>query len=170
MALQNNISGYQSLLNLDTVYTDDINALQVTTVNETITGVNPYSVLAVDVNDNIVGTNLTNGQVLIGSTGLGAVAATLTGTVHEVIVTNSAGAVTLSLPQAIDTTSSPSFANITDSGLTASELVATNATKQLESVAITNANGCNTTFSGSTLACTMTQNLTTTGQPSFANI
>jgi hypothetical protein len=40
------------------------------------------------------------------------------------------------LDQAVKTTSSPTFANITDSGLTASELVATDANKKLVSLAV----------------------------------
>jgi len=60
----------------------------------------------------------TNGQLLIGSTGNAPVVANLTGTSNEVIVTNGAGSITLSLPQAIATTNSPTFAGLTLSGLT----------------------------------------------------
>jgi hypothetical protein len=61
---------------------------------------------------------LTNGQLLIGSTGAAPVAAALTGTANQVIVTNGAGSITLSLPQDIATTSSPTFVNATLSGKT----------------------------------------------------
>jgi len=61
----------------------------------------------------------TNGQILIGSTGLNPVAATLTGTASQVVVTNGAGSITLSLPQNIAVGSSPTFAGLTLSGLTA---------------------------------------------------
>lgn len=54
----------------------------------------------------------TNGQLLIGSTGAAPARATLTGTVNQVVVTNGAGAITLSTPQDIGTGSSPIFANI----------------------------------------------------------
>lgn len=60
----------------------------------------------------------TNGQLLVGSTGSAPVAATVTGTTNEIIVTNGPGTITLSTPQAINTTSSVTFANVTDSGLT----------------------------------------------------
>ena len=46
----------------------------------------------------IAGYYLTNGQVLIGSTGAGPVAATLTGTSNEIGVTNAAGSITLAIP------------------------------------------------------------------------
>lgn len=58
----------------------------------------------------------TNGQLLIGRTGNSPVAATLTGTANQVTVTNSAGGITLSLPQSIDASNSPTFAGLTLSG------------------------------------------------------
>ena len=60
--------------------------------------------------------------------------------------------------------------NLIDTGLTPSELVSTDGSSQLHSVTITNAHGCATSFSGSTLNCTMTQDLTASGQPTFANL
>ncbi len=53
---------------------------------------------------------LTNGQLLIGSTGAAPVAASLTGTSNQVTVTAGAGSVTLSLPQNIDTAAAVQFA------------------------------------------------------------
>lgn len=61
----------------------------------------------------------TNGQLLIGSTGANPVAAALTGTANQITVTNSAGGITLSLPQNIGVGSSPTFAGVTLSSLTA---------------------------------------------------
>ena len=55
-----------------------------------------------------------NGQLLIGNTtGNTLTKATLTGTANQVTVTNGAGSITLSLPQDIATSSSPTFANMT---------------------------------------------------------
>jgi hypothetical protein len=62
---------------------------------------------------------LTNGQLLIGSTGAAPVAAAISGTANQVIVTNGAGSITLSLPQNINTGASPTFVGLTLSGLTA---------------------------------------------------
>jgi hypothetical protein len=67
----------------------------------------------------------TNGQLLVGSTGAAPVAATLTGTTSQVIVTNGAGTITLSTPQSIATSSSPTFAALT---LTAALTVANGGT------------------------------------------
>lgn len=53
----------------------------------------------------------TNGQLPIGN-GTGVTLATLTGTANQVSVTNGAGSITLALPQAIATTSTPQFARI----------------------------------------------------------
>lgn len=65
-------------------------------------------------------TAATNGEILIGSTGNVPVKTTITGTVNQVNVTNGAGSITLSTPQDIATTSSPTFANMnltsTDAG------------------------------------------------------
>jgi hypothetical protein len=80
------------------------------------------------------------------------------------------GTLTTDTPQDIRTSASPTFANLTDSGLTATQLVASDASKKLQSVTISNANGCNSSFSGSTQTNTMTQDLTTSGAPTFANL
>lgn len=55
----------------------------------------------------------TNGQLLIGSTGVDPVLATLTGTANQVVVTGGAGTITLSAPQDIAAASSPTFAAVT---------------------------------------------------------
>jgi hypothetical protein len=54
----------------------------------------------------------TNGQLVVGSTSADPVLATLTGTADQVVVTNGAGSITLSTPQSINTTSSPTFAQL----------------------------------------------------------
>lgn len=60
----------------------------------------------------LLSTALTDGQLLVGSTGAVPVAATITGTANQVNVANAAGSITLSTPQSIATTSSPSFTSI----------------------------------------------------------
>ena len=62
---------------------------------------------------------LTNGQLIIGSTGVAPVASALTGTANQVVVTNGAGSITLSTPQDIAATSNVTFGSVTDSSLTA---------------------------------------------------
>jgi hypothetical protein len=54
----------------------------------------------------------TNGQLLIGSTGSIPALATITGTPNRVTVNNGAGSITLTGPQDIGTTSSPTFASV----------------------------------------------------------
>lgn len=61
---------------------------------------------------------LTDGQLLIGATGAAPVAASITGTADQVVVTPDSGSITLSTPQSINTTSSPTFVNLTLSALT----------------------------------------------------
>jgi hypothetical protein len=59
----------------------------------------------------------TNGQLLIGSTGAAPVAAALTGTANQITVTNGAGSISLSTPQSIHTGATPTFADITLTGV-----------------------------------------------------
>jgi len=61
---------------------------------------------------------LTNGQLLIGATSGTPTAAAITGTANQVIVTNGPGSITLSAPQNINSTASPTFIGLTLSGLT----------------------------------------------------
>lgn len=55
----------------------------------------------------------TDGQLVVGSTAGAPVLATLTGTANQVNIANGAGSITLSLPQSIATTSTPTFAQAT---------------------------------------------------------
>lgn len=66
--------------------------------------------------NNIKATTLNNGELLIGSTNNDPVASTLTGTANQIVVTNGNGSITLSTPQSIGTSSSPTFNNITFTG------------------------------------------------------
>jgi len=56
---------------------------------------------------------MTNGQLYIGATGGPVVASTLTGTANQISVSNSAGSITLSTPQNINTGATPTFASMT---------------------------------------------------------
>ncbi|HZM03210.1 MAG TPA: right-handed parallel beta-helix repeat-containing protein [Candidatus Saccharimonadales bacterium] len=68
-------------------------------------------------------TTYTDGQLLIGnSTGNTFTPATLTGTPNEVSITNGAGSITLSTPQAIDSTARPTFASTTLTNFTAGSI------------------------------------------------
>lgn len=62
------------------------------------------------------GSSAANGSLLIGN-GTGYSLATLTGTANQVSVTNGSGSITLSTPQNIATTSSPTFNGLTLSSL-----------------------------------------------------
>lgn len=79
-----------------------------------------------------------NGQLLVGNTSSGWTRATITGTANQVVVTNGDGSITLSLPQSIATSSSPTFAtpsltSATLSALTASRQVFSDGSKVLTS-------------------------------------
>jgi|GEM_PF-6500417 len=56
---------------------------------------------------------MTDGQLIIGSTGNAPVLATLIGTANQITVTNGSGSITLSAPQDLHTAATPQFAGIT---------------------------------------------------------
>lgn len=83
-------------------------------VGDTVTGGVPNAILTVDSGGDLTQLGpLTNGQLLIGRTGNSALATTLTGTTNQISITNASGSITLSTPQDIATSSSPTFANLT---------------------------------------------------------
>lgn len=61
----------------------------------------------------------TNGQILIGRTGLAPVAGAITGTANRITVTLGAGTIALTTPQDIHTGAAPTFSGATLSGLAA---------------------------------------------------
>ena len=77
-----------------------------------VTGADHNAILTTDGSGNLSDKVLTTGQILIGSTGSAPVPATISGTTSQVIVSTGPGSITLSLPQSIATTSSPTFANL----------------------------------------------------------
>jgi hypothetical protein len=103
-----NQSGYADLLNESIINADSliVNVL-------TLPNLDPNSVPYIDVNNNLSDVILNNGQVLIGRTGNAPIANTLTGTTNEINITNASGSITLSTPQPIATTSSPTFNALT---------------------------------------------------------
>ncbi len=106
-----NQSGYADLLNTSSMSADTI---VVGILN--LPNLNANSVAIIDSSNDLSDILLNDGQLVIGKTGLAPVAASLTGTTNEIIVTNGPGTITLTTPQAIATTSSPTFANITING------------------------------------------------------
>jgi len=79
---------------------------------------------------------LTNGQLLIGSTGNAPSAATLTqASANRVVITNSAGGISLSLPQDIHTSATPTFASETLTATSSQLTLGTTNTTTISSVA-----------------------------------
>ena len=75
-----------------------------------------------------------NGELLIGN-GTGFSLAGITGTANQVNVTNGSGTITLSLPQDIATTSSPTFASLTATNTTNQLVLGTTNTTTISSLA-----------------------------------
>lgn len=82
-------------------------------IGASIAGASVNSVLVTDSGPSLqdIGT-MTNGQLVIGSTGNTPVRASLTGTTNQITVTPGAGSITLSLPQDINTTATPTFTTV----------------------------------------------------------
>lgn len=92
---------------------------------ENIAGGTPNGIAYISASGGLASTAaLTDGQVVIGRTGLSPLPATLTGTANRVTVTNGSGSITLSAPQDIHTGASPTFAGLTISGVTANRVYA----------------------------------------------
>ena len=120
---------------------------------------------------------MTNGQLIIGSTGAAPVVADLTGTANQITVTAGAGSITLSTPQDIAAASSPTFAGLTVSGLDASLLVATNGSDALVSVSNLASWVAGTTNqitvtddTDGTITLSLPQNIHTAASPQFSTI
>jgi microcystin-dependent protein len=73
-----------------------------------------------------------NGTPITSATGF---VTSVIGTTHQIIASSPVGGVTLSTPQDIDTTSDVTFNSLTLAGLTASQLVVTDSSKKLNSLA-----------------------------------
>jgi hypothetical protein len=116
-------------------------------IGSTVSGADADSVLIVDNAGKLADVVLTNGQIVIGRTGNTPVAATLTGTSNQVIVTPGSGTITLSLPQSIGVSSSPTFANL---GLAPSGVIDLTSSGTL-SIGVTNASIINIGNTGATI-------------------
>lgn len=90
----------------------------------TVSGFNAKAFVYSDTSKALVSTAApTNGQLLIGSTGNVPALAALTGTTNQVVVTNGSGSITLALPQDIATASTPVFANVQLTDLSAGGVI-----------------------------------------------
>lgn len=148
-----------------------------------VVGADPHAILITDGSSTLQDITLDNGELLIGSTGAAPVATTLTGTTDQVIVTNGAGTITLSLPQSINTTSSPTFDSLTlTNPLTTAnggtgvdtaangELLIGNGTG-FDLATLTGTSDQVTVTNGSgTITLALPQSIATTSSPQFANV
>jgi hypothetical protein len=141
---------------------------------------------------------LNSGQILIGSSGQPPVANALTGTTNQVIVNNGPGDIILSLPQDIATTSDPTFAaikitgQINDFGLTPKTILYSDTNFAIQSFGTMNngqlligstgnlpqigniiagaSGSLSVTNNSGSIVLDTSQNLSSTGSPTFANI
>ena len=102
--------GYADLLGLNTLANGYVDSLVVSS-NLNLDYCTPSQILSLDSVKNVISTNLSGTTNQINISGVGT------------------SDITLSTPQDINTTSSPTFADIYDTNLTINSLVATDATK-----------------------------------------
>ncbi|MGH7239442.1 MAG: hypothetical protein ACREHG_05165, partial [Candidatus Saccharimonadales bacterium] len=165
------MASYVDLFN-ETSFTGDNLTTNFLTVQSSLLlpGLAGNSLLGLDSSSTAVAYTLTNGQLLIGRTGSAPYASTLSGTVNQVIVTNGIGSITLSAPQDIATTSSPTFAGLTLSGLTASSLMATDEKNAAQSLGLTTITHMLLGISGTNLEIDTPQDISPTASPAFASL
>src|SRR4051812_15288290 len=108
MSYSGQTNGYQSLLNMSTF--DDLSVINVGNVTVTnqlsLPYLNAKAILGTDASSNVIASNLTNGQLLIGSTNNLPVAAQVQPTALQTTVINTAGGIQIGTVQNIATTSS----------------------------------------------------------------
>lgn len=90
-----------------------VNGLTTFTQSPRVSSLTANTMLTLGALKELVSTPLTNGQLMIGSTDVAPVAATLTGTADQIVVTNGAGSIVLSLSQSIAPSSTPTFTSLT---------------------------------------------------------
>ena len=94
---------YQDLFNLSGANLDLLNVAQVNTQiitvsgRETFTNLTPFAVIETDASSNLISQTLTNGQIIIGSTGVAPVAANLSTPNATLTITNGPGSIGLDL-------------------------------------------------------------------------
>jgi len=114
---------------------------------------------------------LLDGQILIGATGNLPVPGNILGKNNQISVTNGANSIQLNLPQDIATTSAVTFGDITNNGLTASSIVATDASKKLISRTIQGTNNqINVNTVGTTTTFSTPQDIATTSNVTFNSL
>ena len=98
----------------------------------TILGLQPISFIYSNASRQIANTvSPTNGQLLIGNTGAAPIIGTITGFAGQITVTNGPGTITLTLPQDIGLTDSPTYAGLNLTGLSQGSVVFVGASSAL---------------------------------------
>lgn len=114
MSLIGDTSGYQSLFNMSTNDSDNITVSNATVFNELdLKYIDPHSVLYTNANNSVVGSFMTNGQVLIGANSSAPVPGNITQTANQTTVTNGTNTIQIGTVQDIATTSQPTFNTLT---------------------------------------------------------
>lgn len=93
-----------------------------------LNGLTPSASLFIDSTGFIKSSVLTNGQILIGATGIDPIAANIQSVANQTTITNGAGSITIGTVQDINTNSSPTFSSLFLGGSPASISSANNLT------------------------------------------
>lgn len=153
-----NNSGFQDLLNTSVLEGDFV------VTNLILPNLDPNSVPYIDSTNTVSDIVLSDGQLVIGTTSGPPSGASLTGTVNQINVFTGPASIILGTPQDIDTTSSPTFNNMTLSSLNSvpiSQYIITPSTSDLNmnSHSFTNVTSLNGTLVSNYLKTPSTVNL-----------
>lgn len=153
------------------------------TIGGPVVGADPSSVLIVDSTGSLSDVPLQDGELVIGSSSGDPAAATLTGTTDQVNIANGANSITLSLPQSIASTSSPTFNSLTltnpltqangGTGYSTAangELLIGNGTGFSKSTLTGTTNQVNVTNGSGSITLSLPQDIAVTSSPQFANV
>ena len=135
----------------------------------------PYAtkkaIVVIDGTGTLSSAALTNGQLLIGSTGNLPTASTITGTIDQINIVSGAGSIVVSAPQDIATTSSPLFANLTLTSLIGgNHLIGHDPTGQPKSIDLDSTNGMVLGFDGTTFTVDTPQDIEIAARPTFSGL
>jgi len=113
---------------------------------------------------------LSDDELLVGKSNNEPQAKKIVGTPKQVNINSSSTAITLSLPQDIDTTSTPTFNNISLNSLLSDKIISVDNNGLLKSLSHSSSTGMLINISGSTLSIDTPQDLRTSATPRFSGL
>lgn len=146
-----------------------INGVKTFSAPPTLSSLTASAAVYLDASQQLATAALTDGQLLIGSTGAAPAVGSITGTANRVTVTGGAGSITLSGPQDLHTAAVPVFGGLRLTNL-ATQLLSTSAPGTLIGTGFGSSTGVVQSLSGGTLSVDTPQDLRSSATPTFAGV